>query len=334
MEVLVLAPFAIEERARLEAAVGEFHFIYAADITPDTRNTLVRDAYKKAEVIIGEPDVNDIIPPKAPALRLVQMTWAGADRYTKADNFPEEVQLATASGAFGITISEHVIAGILSLYRNFPAYHKNQEAFIWQKLGTEKTIYGARVLILGMGNIGQALAKRFKAFDATVAGIRREQKLTPYFDEVHAVRELDEELGKADLVIGCMPDNDGSRGLMTEERFREMKPDAMFVNVGRGSLVHQGALESALQQKWIAGAVLDVFAQEPLDAGSPLWTMENVIITPHIAGASFGHTKITEELIADICAENLERYAAGRELRNVVRFTRGSGATEPGKGVL
>ena len=173
---------------------------------------------------------------------------------------------------------------------------------------------------MGTGKIGTEIAERLKAFDCYISGLRRKNILPEYFDEVHLVEELSEELEKADIVINCMPNNSESIGLMSRKRFAVMKSNAIFVNVGRGLLLEEGAIEWALQEKKIAGAVLDVQRVEPLDKQSVLWNMENVLITPHVAGISFGHSKITEDKIWEIVRENLKRYVHGQPLINMVSF--------------
>lgn len=164
---------------------------------------------------------------QAEKLRWVQMTWAGTDIYTRRTGFPERVTLTNASGAFGRTISEYVLGGILTMYRNFPAYREQQKQAVWRTVGAERTLYGRTVLILGTGDLGSNVAKRLRGFGTVNIGVRRAAGETlPYFDEVRGIAELDELLPQADIVIGCLPNTPGTAGLLTETRLRRMKQDA------------------------------------------------------------------------------------------------------------
>ena len=168
-----------------------------------------------------------------------------------------------------------------------------------------------------------ALAKRLRGFDCTVIGIRRTGGMLPGFDEMHTLGELDDLLPRADVVAGCLPGTKETAGLLNESRLRRMKPSALLINCGRGSLIDTAALETALQEGRLGGCALDVTEPEPLPGESPLWNMENVILTPHISGASFGHVAETEDRIYALAAENLRRYLEGEPLLNRVDFAAG-----------
>ena len=262
------------------------------------------DAIAAAEVVIGEPEEAEIL--KAENLRWIQLTWAGADKYTKMKAFPTGVTLTNASGAFGKIISEYVIGNIIALYRELPNYWKNKQKHLWVQNRSSETIYGKNILILGTGDIGRNIAHRMKAFD-----------------EVYDLTALDQQLQKADIVIGCLPGTPETKGLLNYERLYSMKKDAILVNVGRGSLIPTEDLIRVLEEGHLKGAVLDVFETEPLPETSPLWNMENVLITPHIAGPSFGGNAEVQDMIWNICMENMERYLNGKKLKNIVRLKDG-----------
>lgn len=278
---------------------------------------------KSAEVVIGEPDEEEI--QKAEKLRWIQLTWAGADKYTNMQTFPEKVMLTNASGAFGKIISEYVIGNIISMYRAFPGYWKDKQKHIWNQRNSSETICGKKVLILGTGDIGRNIAHRMKAFEAQVTGIKRTAtgKKPEDFDRIFSLKELDQQLPEADIVIGCLPGTGETKGLLDYRRLCSMKKGAVLVNVGRGSLICQDALTAVLRKGYLKGAILDVFEKEPLSETSPLWEMENVILTPHIAGPSFGGNRNVEEQIWEICMENMERYLTGQKLKNLVHLKEG-----------
>lgn len=309
-EVLITAPCSDEIKLRLEEFKNSCIFSFG-----DRKNDI-----GSAEVVIGEPRTERIR--EAKNLKFVQMTWAGADIYTRGA-FPQGIRLATASGAFGGVISEYVIGAILCVYRRFPEYIENQKVCIWRDAGAERTIEGKTALILGTGDIGSNIAKRLSAFGTKNIGIRRTGAPAQYFDEMHTLSNIDALLPRADLVIGCLPNTKETGHILDGKKFALMKSDALLINVGRGSLIDTPALTRALEERRIAGAVLDVLEKEPLAADSPLWKMPNVLITPHISGRGFGHDPETEKKVWDICLENLRRYLSGEDIINEIDFARG-----------
>lgn len=284
------------------------------------------DSITTAEVVIGEPEESEL--QKAENLRWVQLTWAGADKYTKMKTFPSGVTLTNASGAFGKIISEYVIGNIIVLYRSLTTYWENKQKHIWEKNNSIDTIYKKNILILGTGDIGRNIAHRMKAFETRVTGIKRTpvlgdtEKLKD-FDQVYDLTALDEQLPHADIVIGCLPGTPETKGLLGYKRLASMKKGAVLVNVGRGTLIPTEDLIRILQEGHLKGAVLDVFETEPLPSDSSLWEMKQVILTPHIAGPSFGGNTEVQDMIWNICMENLERYLNGKELENIVRLNDG-----------
>lgn len=278
----------------------------------------------KADIIIGEPSEKQLEIAKN--LKLLQLTWAGADEFLKMNYLPRNLTLATARGAFGKVISEYVVGGILALYRDFHVYFENQQNHIWKKQTKVATISGKRVLILGTGDIGKNIAGKLRAFDVQeIIGIRKNAKedFLENFDEIYSIIELDNLLPKADIVVCCLPETEATIGILNEEYLSLLKQNSVLVNVGRGSLIVNDALIKVLEKGTIKGAVLDVLETEPLEKNSKLWDMKNVIITPHIAGPSFSGDEKTKDYIWKICFENVERFLQGGELKNVVDFVKG-----------
>ena len=317
IKVLVRPQCSRDIREKFKTRFGKkCEFIFEKDGNPVIPLTEV-------QVMIGEPEEEEL--QQAENLRWIQLTWAGADKYTKMKSFPPEMLLTNASGAFGKIIAEYVIGNIIALYRDFPGYWKNKQECIWKQSNSSETIFGKRILILGTGDIGKNIAHRMKAFGTDVTGIKRTVtgKTEEDFDRIYGLKELDQQLPKADIVIGCLPGTEETKGLIDEKRLYAMKKDAILVNVGRGSLVRSGDLLKVLQDGHLKGAVLDVFETEPLPEDSPLWELEQVILTPHIAGPSFGGNVIVQDMIWNICMENMERYLEGRKLKNIVQFNKG-----------
>ena len=239
-----------------------------------------------------------------------------------------DVALTNIRHTYDDHIPNHVLAMFLSLCRDFPRLVRMQLEHKWlqkEKIdGVAAAHVGARarvdvrdpaamtVLILGLGGIGAELARRMEVFGPKIVGIDPlvEGKL-PGVAELHKPDRLNDLITQADTVIVCAPETPQTIGLFDEAMFRRMRRDAFFINIGRGKIVRTAALERALSEGWIAGAGLDVFETEPLPAGSPLWDMDRVIITPHVAGTGSRHA---EERRIGVVVENSRRFAAGEPL--------------------
>lgn len=320
--VIVMVPCGEADRKKFSEAAPGYRFIY---------NEAPTDAeLGQAQIIIGEP-THDMMSAAA-GLEWLQITWAGVDYYVKGYDFPQNVFFTNMSGAFGQSISEYALAMIFSLCKLLPQYRDQQNAEIWEDCGRERTPVGKTVLITGVGDIGGSVAVLMKKFGCTTLGITMFAGKAPeYMDELHTLDALDSLLPRADIIVNCLPSTEKTKGLFDARRFGLMKEDALFVNVSRGDLVDTMALVDALRGGRLFGAAVDVTDPEPLPAGHPLWKCKNAIITPHISGACFGHLEETERRIMDICAENLARYATGRDLRNEVDLRAGYKKEEPQK---
>lgn len=301
MKVWINAPFSAENVQLIKSAAAGCEVIIGGETIPD------------ADIIVGAlPETADF-----PRLRLLQSTNAGVEKLI-AGNIPENVTITNVTGAFGEVISEYVVAGILAICRGLFRYRDNQRRHIWQAERRGTLLCGKNALILGCGDIGCATAKRLCAFGMNITGIRRCPRETEYFDRVFGMEQLDELLPDADVIVCCLPHTAQTCGLMSAERFALMKRGTILANVGRGSLIDEEALAAALAGGKLFGAVLDVFEKEPLSENSPLWDMENVIVTPHISGPSFGTFPEVERKIAEICAENISRFISGKPLVNTI----------------
>ena len=276
---------------------------------------------KDTEILMG------YFPPDllrgAPALKWLQTPCAGVERWCADELYPSpDVVLTNCSGAFGVAISEYMLTGLLMLMRNMPAYLDNQKARVWKGAGLCRSIYGSTIVVVGMGDIGTKFAARAKALGARVRGVRRVPDGVPeHFDEVYASDRLIDAVRDADAVVMCLPGTPATTGMLSEEVIAAMPNKAIVVNCGRGRTVDQAALTRALAEKRIAGAVLDVFASEPLPEDDPLWSMENVIVTPHISGHD--DDPVNAQAIFEIFVDNLTRYAQGQPLVHVVNRSRG-----------
>ncbi len=311
--VLVMAERSAEITAQLAARFGSRCELLFAENEPDFGAALSR-----ADAIIGEPE--EVQLQNARALSWLQLTWAGADKYARMARFPAGVTLCNVSGAFGTVISEYVLGSIVALYRALPVYWSQQKAHVWQQHAKGSTICGKRALVFGMGDLGANVARRLSAFGAQVTGVRRTRReaLPAGFADAYTMDKADELLPQADIVVNCLPSTPETEGFLTRARLLSMKKGALLVNVGRGSFVKTDDLVFALEKDFLGGAVLDVLETEPLEESSALWDMENVLITPHIAGPSFEGNVDVQSAIWAICMENLDCYLDGKPLRHVV----------------
>jgi phosphoglycerate dehydrogenase-like enzyme len=236
------------------------------------------------------------------------------------------VVMTNSRGISASTIAEHVLAVTLVLFRKLPVAFRAHAAREWAQdtilhPPPLRTIRGSRVLVIGLGAIGTATARAMSALGAQVSAVRRaaSRPKPDFVETVAAPEQLLELLPSADVVVVAAPQTGGTRGLIGRRELEAMRPDAILVNVSRGRLVDEAALAEALATGTIGAAALDVFEREPLPADSPLWGMENVLITPHMAGFRPDHW----DAVVDLFAENLRRFDAGRELLNIVNKKEG-----------
>ena len=215
------------------------------------------------------------------AMQFIQLTSAGTDRVPEAYIREKKIRLYPARGVYSTPMAEHALAGVLALYRQMGTFREQQRQHVWNKLRNLREIAGKEVVIFGCGSVGQACAKRFAAFDAHVTGADIIPGERPWFDCVLGMDETEALLEQADIVISCLPLTDSTRRMFDRETLGRMKDGSIFVNLSRGGVADTEALAGALAAGKPAGAVLDVFEEEPLPADSPLWEMENVILTPH-----------------------------------------------------
>lgn len=248
----------------------------------------------------------------APALKWLQTFSAGVDSPFFVDLMNRGVTLTNASGASSTPIAHTVMLYILALSRDLRSWMRKQDRREWSQHPLVE-IEGGRLAVIGMGPIGTEIARLGVAFGMTVEGVRR----TPTGDEpcpTVSFDRLGDVLGRADWVAIALPLTGDTRRLFDATTLASVKPGARILNVGRGELVDETALVDALRSGHIAGAALDVFETEPLPEDSPLWGMDNVIVTPHNSGTTGSSGARATEIFLD----NLARYVAGQPLRNMV----------------
>lgn len=277
---------------------------YSVTFWPDERQEMNIDTGHFEAVICGGLFLTTPIQ-RFSALRCMQLTSAGLDRvpldYCKAHG----ITVYNAGGVYSAPMAEFVLGGILQLYKESKFFIENQAAHRWEKHRCLRELGGKTACIIGTGSVGSAIARRLRAFDVQTVGVNRSGHLAAEFDQTRPINRLDDVLPLADMVICAMPLTAETAGLFDSARLEKVKPGAVFVNVSRGKVADQQSLIDALQSRRLSGAVLDVFEEEPLLRNSPLWDMEQVILTPH---NSFVGEYNGERLFRLIC-KNLELFA-------------------------
>lgn len=212
-------------------------------------------------------------------LHLIQLTSAGLDRVPLDYIRAHGIELHNAAGVYSVPMAEFAVCGILQLYKQSRFFAANQAQHKWEKHRGLRELSGKRVCILGCGDVGREIAKRLSAFGCRITGVNRTVRELPDFERVLPLEKLSDAASACDILICCIALTAETRGIVCKAVFDRLHPNAIFVNVARGALADEAALTAWLQSG--GHAVLDVFEEEPLPETSPLWDMENVILTPH-----------------------------------------------------
>ena len=306
--ILNLLPLKEEEKAAFEAAAPEALHLYAG------RRTATPEQYAQATVVMGWPRAEMLA--QASQLRWFHCMWAGTDWYNGV--LPPSVLLTSSAGTNSQSVSEHMLASLLALYRKLPQCRDQQQKHAWIDVGNMKTLTDATVLVVGAGHVGSAFAQLCKALGAarTIGLKRTVGGPVPGFDEVFPMERADTLLPQADVVALVLPHAPETVHFLNRERLERMKDDAVLLSAGRGSVLDQEALAQVMQGGKLWGAALDVTDPEPLPEDSPLWDIPNLLLTPHVAGGM--RLEITRKKCVELALENLRRYVSGQPLHNLV----------------
>lgn len=315
MKILVTPPLNELQKAKLTAAAPDQQFIFC------TQKNVSEAELAQADIILGNLASPDQLS-FCRNLRWIQLNNAGTEGYCTPGILPEGAQLANATGAYGLAISEHMIGCLFELKKKLNLYYQNQLQHSWHWEGYVNVIEGSTVLIIGLGDIGSTFGKKMKGLGCRVLGVKRRMGNVPeWLDGLYSMDELDQLLPQADIVAMSLPGNPSTYHIMSRERIALLKSSAVLLNVGRGTAIDTDALTEALSLHRIAGAALDVTDPEPLPADHLLWDCPNAIITPHVSGGF----SLPETLgqIVDLFAVNLKHYFSGEPLENIVDLNTG-----------
>ncbi|MFP1750980.1 D-2-hydroxyacid dehydrogenase [Lonsdalea quercina] len=302
--LLVLDPRADEIKGALRDA--------ASDIEVVTSDGSVAQA-AQYDVWVGEPKQVVGLLAQGVHPQWLQSTWAGFKPYL-AEGLPRGYRLSRAVGVFGQPIAEYVLAYLLRHELHLEERRENQRQCIWQPR-LPGSLAGRQALIVGAGDIGGEVAAFLQPFGVELSGIVNTPRSLPHFKRVAGLDDLAREVAGADYVINLLPDTARTTDIYHAELFAAMKSSALFINVGRGTAVVEEDLLAALDQGQIAGAVLDVYRQEPLPERHPFWRTPNLTLSPHVAGP------MVPALLARLLADNVLRFHSGEPLKGEVTFT-------------
>lgn len=275
--------------------------------------------FSDIEVLVCNNPFDNIKLEKMDSLRFIQLISMGVERAPLGKIDDLNITLANARGGFSPAIAEWIIAKVLEIYKKSRFYYRNQLKKEWEKDREIYELYDKTVLFLGTGSIAKEAARRVQAFEAGVFGVNTDGRAVEFFDDCYSNDELEEVLPVSDIVVVSLPLTDKTRGLLDHELMKKMNDQSVLVNIARGEIIVEEDLIYLLKQDKFMGVALDVFAEEPLPAESPLWEMEDVIISPHVSYAS----EYRFERVFKIVYENLRRYIKNEPLENVVDLEKG-----------
>ncbi len=308
MRVLIAEQDHIEYQRLLQAAAPQLELVVG-------EGAALAEQATDCPIWLGEPDkfANLLRAGHKPAW--LQSTWAGITPLL-ADDLPQDYQLTRAVGVFGQIMAEYVLCHMLAHERELVARQQAQREQRWDGR-LPGSLAGRRVLIVGTGEIGAAVARFLQPFNVELSGVASSPRTLAPFTEVVALGELPRLVAQADYVVNLLPNTPATRDIYDAALLARFKPSAMLINAGRGTSVVDEDLVAALAAGQLAAAVIDVCREEPLPAGHPFWTARNLTLTGHSAAPTLPH------LLVELFLANLQRYQDGAELHSLVDFARG-----------
>jgi phosphoglycerate dehydrogenase-like enzyme len=273
------------------------------------------DFIEKAEVL-AVLRMSDSLLGRAKNLKWIHCIITGTNYIEDLPSFKarKDLLLTSTRGIHAPQVSELAIMLMIALNRKFPHFVRNQDRRVWERWPTT-LLYQKKIAILGIGVIGESLARKCKAFEMTVIGVDPIQRKIEAVDRFYGMDRLHDAMAEADYVVSVAPSTPDNQRMLNAAAFARMQPTAFFLNLGRGETVDEEALLQVLKERRIAGAALDVFWQEPLPPDHPFWGLDNLILTPHVGGMCDIYVKQA----VGIFRENLRRYLSG-ERRNLLNF--------------
>lgn len=312
MKVLFTYDYGEEKMEAIRRLGYEVVYVHENDV-------VVNAATEDAEILVCYNPFSQLDIYQMKNLKLIQLSSIGIDQVPLEAVRERNIMLSNNQGGYSIPIGEWIVLKILEMLKNSKGLYQNQGQKKW-KMDTEiLELYGKTISFIGTGTIAHEAAKRLQGFGTTLIGVNTKGRRAEYFDTCYSIQEIDQVLGQSDIVVLTIPYTEKTHHLMNQERIEAMPEGVYFVNVSRGSIVDEKALIEGLQKRKIRGAALDVFETEPLPPESPLWDLDNVILTSHNSWIS----EMRNERRYQVIYENLKRYPKGQPLLNLVDLDRG-----------
>ncbi|MDB5035835.1 MAG: D-isomer specific 2-hydroxyacid dehydrogenase NAD-binding protein [Chlorobi bacterium] len=325
--MVILSSYLLDEagNSRIEEAIAPHGdtFIRAPEAREE-RIALLDERIAEADILFGGR-LSAEQWRRAARLRWIHVPWAGVNSLLAVEEIgASDVIITNSSGVMSDAVADQVMGYVIAIARDFPAQMRARARREWSGYDVQsprrRILRGSTIGIIGYGAIGRGVAERARAFGMKVIATKRDiAGIADGPDRVLPSTELGTLLSESDYVVATLPLSAGTRGMIGRKEFAMMKPSAYFINIARGAIAREPEMIVALEDGTIAGAALDVFEREPLPAESPLWDMENVIITPHSSGGFQGFWSAT----VDLFLENLARRRNGEPLLNRVESGRG-----------
>jgi len=293
----------------------------SADIAVTITNdeTEVREAAPKADAILNgtfTPRMLSVAVPLATKAQWLHSLWTGVDNVWSPELQATPIPLTNGRGVFRVSLAEWTIGAMLHFSYQMRRMIRQQEAGVWEIFTTEE-LYGRTLGVVGYGEIGRAAAERARAFGMRVLALRRRPELfsgDPLVDQTFDLAHINDLIAASDYVMVAAPLTAETRGLVGAAQIAAMKPNGVIINVGRGAVIDEPALITALEQEKIRGAALDVFTVEPLPAGHPFYRLKNVLVSPHTAD----HVQDFVHLAVECFLDNMRLFQAKQPLQNIV----------------
>jgi len=279
----------------------------------------VSEQTEDAEVLVCYNPFTTLDISQMKKLRWIQLTSIGIDQ-APIENIKEQgIVLTNNKGGYSIPMGEWIVLKILEMFKNSKELYERQENKQWHMDTTVLELYGKTIGFIGTGSIAHEAAQRLQGFGVTILGINTNGALKKYYDDCYSVEQIDQMISKCDVVVVTIPYTEKTHHLIDGSTMEKMKENSYLVNVSRGNIIDEKALINLLKERKIKGAALDVFEKEPLDSASPLWDLDNVVISSHNSWISEMRNERRFQLIYD----NLKRYIHKEDLLNIVNLTKG-----------